>query len=275
MTDGLPPLREVIAKHGLSARKSLGQNFLLDLNLTRKIARQAGRLKDHDIVEIGPGPGGLTRGLLMEGAAKVIAIEKDHRCLAALEEIKRVYPDRLEIIEGDATQIDLKTHVRRPCRIVANLPYNVATELLISWLLPAQWPPFWSSMSLMFQKEVAERITATPGSKTYGRLSVMANWRCNTQIALHLPSGAFTPPPKVASAVVGFEALPAPKFQADAKKLEAVVALAFNQRRKMLRSSLKSLAPNTASSLESLSIDPTARAEVLTLEEFCKISDLV
>ena len=274
MTDGLPPLREVIAQHGLSARKSLGQNFLLDLNLTRKIARMAGDLHNHEIVEIGPGPGGLTRALLMEGAARVIAIEKDQRCLAALEDISNAYPGRLTVIEGDATEVDIPARVQGPCRIVANLPYNVATELLLTWLMPNKWPPFWSSMSLMFQKEVAERIIAQPGSKTYGRLSVMANWRCNTQISMHLPPGAFTPPPKVSSAVVGFEALRTPKFMADQRRLERVVAKAFNQRRKMLRSALKGLVPDVSASLSALGIDPTSRAEMLSLEDFCKMSEL-
>jgi len=197
MDDPLPPLREVIAQHQLDARKSLGQNFLLDLNLTRKIARRAGSLDDHDVLEIGPGPGGLTRSLLMEGASKVVAIEKDHRCINALNEISTAFPERLTIIEGDAKDINPSDHLKGPTRIVANLPYNVATELLIRWLLPNEWPSFWSSMTLMFQKEVAERITAQPGSKAYGRLSVMSNWRCNTKIAINLPPSAFTPPPKV------------------------------------------------------------------------------
>ncbi len=275
MTDGLPPLREVIAKHGLSARKSLGQNFLLDLNLTRKIARQAGKLEDHQIIEIGPGPGGLTRALLMEGASSVIAIEKDQRCVAALGEISDAYPGQLSIIKGDAKNAKLEHLLSQPCRIVANLPYNIATELLIGWLLPGNWPPFWKSMTLMFQKEVADRIVSAPGSKTYGRLSVMANWRCETSIAMQLPPSAFTPPPKVSSAVVHFDRLEKPRFPAEAKKLEMVVAKAFNQRRKMLRSSLKGLGNDIEQSLFDLGIDPTRRAETLSLEEFCKISQLV
>lgn len=274
MDDPLPPLREVIAQHQLDARKSLGQNFLLDLNLTRKIARRAGSLDDHDVLEIGPGPGGLTRSLLMEGASKVVAIEKDHRCINALNEISTAFPERLTIIEGDAKDINPSDHLKGPTRIVANLPYNVATELLIRWLLPNEWPSFWSSMTLMFQKEVAERITAQPGSKAYGRLSVMSNWRCNTKIAINLPPSAFTPPPKVSSSVVHFERLDEPKFPADPQKLEKIVAVAFNQRRKMLRSSLKGINANVETQLKRLDIDPTRRAETLSLEEFCRISEL-
>ena len=274
MTDTLPALREVIATHGLNARKSLGQNFLLDLNLTRKIARQAGSLEDHDILEIGPGPGGLTRALLMEGARRVVVIEKDRRCIAALEQISEAFPGRLTIIEGDAKDIDVSTILNPPSRIVANLPYNIATELLIGWLIPPSWPPFWSSMTLMFQKEVAERITAGPGTKAYGRLSVVSNWRCDTKIAVQLPPTAFTPAPKVWSSVVHFERLTEPKFSADPKALERVVATAFNQRRKMLRSSLKSMSPDIAEKLTDLGIDPTRRAETLSLEEFCTISVL-
>ena len=275
MKDGLPPLREVIAKHGLAARKSLGQNFLLDLNLTRKIARQAGQLTDHTVLEIGPGPGGLTRALLMEGAKRVIAVEKDKRCIAALEEISVAYPDRLTIVEADATALDLQSQLQGPTRIVANLPYNIATPLLIGWLLPKDWPPFWKSMTLMFQKEVAERITASAGTKAYGRLAIMANWRCQSSIAMHLPPEAFTPPPKVSSAVVHFKRSDRPKFPADAEKLELIVAKAFNQRRKMLRSSLKGLTSSLEEKLEAANIEPTRRAETLSLEEFCRLSELL
>lgn len=274
MDDPLPPLRDVIAEHELNARKSLGQNFLLDLNLTRKIARTSGSLEDHDVLEIGPGPGGLTRSLLMEGARRVVAVEKDHRCINALNEISAAYPGRLKVIEGDAKELNASEHISTPTRIVANLPYNVASELLIRWLLPAQWPSFWTSMTLMFQKEVAERITAQPGSKAYGRLGVMSNWRCNTRIAISLPPSAFTPPPKVSSSVVHFERLDTPKFPADPQKLERVVAVAFNQRRKMLRSSLKGMKPDIENQLRNLDIDPTRRAETLSLEEFCRISVL-
>lgn len=194
--DTLPPLRDVIATHGLSARKSLGQNFLLDLNLTAKIARQAGDLSECDVLEIGPGPGGLTRGLLAEGARRVLAIEKDRRCIPALAEIAEHYKDRLQIIEGDALNIDPLAHLTPPIRIAANLPYNVGTELLVRWLTPKEWPPFWQTLTLMFQKEVAERIVAAPGSKAYGRLAILASWRAEAKIAIHLPPSAFTPPPK-------------------------------------------------------------------------------
>ncbi|WP_370276259.1 16S rRNA (adenine(1518)-N(6)/adenine(1519)-N(6))-dimethyltransferase RsmA, partial [Roseovarius indicus] len=209
--DTLPPLREVIATHGLSARKSLGQNFLLDLNLTAKIARAAGDLAGSDVLEIGPGPGGLTRGLLAEGARKVLAVEKDSRCIPALEEIAAACPGRLQIIEGDALEVDPLAHLTPPIRIAANLPYNVGTELLVRWLTPKDWPPFWESLTLMFQREVAERIVAQPGGKAYGRLAVLAQWRCDARIVMSLPPGAFSPPPKVSSAVVHLTALPAPR----------------------------------------------------------------
>lgn len=275
MIDDLPPLREVIARHGLSARKSLGQNFLLDLNLTAKIARQAGSLEDHDVLEVGPGPGGLTRALLAEGARRVIVIEKDTRCIAALQEIAERYPGRLHIIEGDAMAEDISVHVNGPIRIVANLPYNIATELLIGWLTRTDWPPIWRSMTLMFQREVAERIVSTPDKKSYGRLAVAAQWRTDARIALHLPPSAFTPPPKVSSAVVQFEALDHPRFPADPKALEKIVALAFNMRRKMLRSSLKSLGPDISDRLLAVGIEPTRRAETLTIEEFCRMTALI
>ena len=207
MIDQLPPLREVIAQHNLSAQKSLGQNFLLDLNLTSKIARQAGDLTQSDVLEIGPGPGGLTRGLLAEGARRVIAIEKDRRCIAALEDIQKAYPDRLKILEGDALSINPMEHLTGPVKVVANLPYNVGTELLIRWLTPKRWPPFWTSLTLMFQKEVAERIVAPVASKAYGRLALLSQWRTDANIVMNLPPSAFTPPPKVSSAVVHLTAL--------------------------------------------------------------------
>ncbi len=272
MIDGLPPLREVIATHGLSARKALGQNFLLDLNLTAKIARQAGDLSGTDVLEIGPGPGGLTRGLLVEGARKVLAVEKDPRCLPALAEIAAAYPGRLEVIEGDALQVDALAHLTPPIAICANLPYNVGTELLVRWLTPAVWPPVWSSLTLMFQKEVAERIIAKPGDKAYGRLAVLAQWRCDAQIVMHLPPEAFTPPPKVSSAVVHLRALPAPRFDADPKLLERIVAAGFNQRRKMLRASLKGLSPEIEDHLTAVGIAPTERAERVYLEQFCALA---
>ncbi|MEP5197769.1 MAG: 16S rRNA (adenine(1518)-N(6)/adenine(1519)-N(6))-dimethyltransferase RsmA, partial [Roseobacter sp.] len=205
--DNLPPLRDVIRTHDLQARKSMGQNFLLDLNLTAKIARQAGNLNDCDVLEIGPGPGGLTRGLLAEGARKVLAIEKDARCLPALKEIEAAYPGQLEVINGDALAIDPLASLRPPIRVAANLPYNVGTELLVRWLTPPTWPPFWQSLTLMFQREVAERIVAKPGSKTYGRLAILAQWRSDARIVMQLPPEAFTPPPKVSSSVVHLTAL--------------------------------------------------------------------
>ena len=270
--DGLPPLREVIATHGLAAKKSLGQNFLLDLNLTAKIARQAGDLEGCDVLEVGPGPGGLTRGLLAEGARKVLAIEKDARCLPALTEIGAQYPGRLQVIEGDALEIDPLAHLTPPIRVASNLPYNVGTELLVRWLTPPEWPPFWESLTLMFQREVAERIVAQPGSKAYGRLALLVSWRAEARIALSLPPEAFTPPPKVSSAVVHVTALPEPRYPADPKVLERVVAKAFNQRRKMLRAALKGLAPDIEDRLLASGIKPTDRAETVTLEQFCTLA---
>ncbi len=270
--DSLPPLRDVIATYELSAKKALGQNFLLDLNLTAKIARQAGDLSGTDVLEVGPGPGGLTRGLLVEGARKVLAVEKDARCLPALAEIAAVYPGRLEVIEGDALQIDALAHLTPPIAICANLPYNVGTELLVRWLTPAVWPPVWSSLTLMFQKEVAQRIVAKPGDKAYGRLAVLAQWRCDAHVAMHLPPEAFSPPPKVSSAVVHLRALPAPRFEADAKVLERVVAAGFNQRRKMLRASLKGLSPDIEDHLNAVGIPPTERAERVSIEAFCALA---
>lgn len=270
--DSLPPLREVIATHELSARKSLGQNFLLDLNLTAKIARQAGDLTGCDVLEIGPGPGGLTRGLLAEGARHVLSIEKDARCLPALAEIADAYPDRLTVIEGDALEVNPLAHLTPPIRVAANLPYNVGTELLVRWLTPPAWPPFWQSLTLMFQREVAERIVAQPGSKTYGRLAILSQWRANARIVLNLPPEAFTPPPKVSSAVVHLDALPEPRFPADPKTLNRVVAAGFNQRRKMLRASLKGVAPDIEDRLLAAGIKPTERAEQVSLEGFCALA---
>lgn len=271
MIDTLPPLRQVIAAHGLSARKSLGQNFLLDLNLTAKIARLAGDLSG-DVLEIGPGPGGLTRGLLAEGAARVVAVEKDRRCIAALEEVAAAYPDRLEIVEGDALSQDLSSLVRPAARIVSNLPYNVGTELLTRWLDPPAWPPFWTSMTLMFQREVAQRLVAEPGSSAYGRLSILTQWRANPRIVLDLPPEAFTPPPKVRSAVVRIDRLDGPRYPADPQILFRIVARAFNQRRKMLRASLKGEAPDIEDRLRAAGIEPTQRAETVPLEAFCALA---
>lgn len=270
--DNLPPLREVIAAHELRAKKTLGQNFLLDLNLTAKIARQAGDLTGADILEIGPGPGGLTRGLLSEGARRVLAIEKDARCLPALAEIAQAYPGRLEVVNGDALEVDPLAHLTRPVRVVANLPYNVGTELLVRWLTPQEWPPFWDSLTLMFQREVAQRIVAQPGSKAYGRLAILAQWRAEAKIVMDLPPEAFTPPPKVSSAVIHLTALPAPRFEADAAVLSRVVAAAFNQRRKMLRAALKGIAPDIEDRLRAAGIAPTERAEQVSLEGFCALA---
>ena len=270
--DNLPPLREVIARHELRARKQLGQNFLLDLNLTAKIARQAGDLAQCDVLEIGPGPGGLTRGLLAEGARHVLAIEKDPRALPALAEIASAYPGRLSVINGDALKIDPLQHLTPPIRVAANLPYNIGTELLIRWLTPPDWPPFWQSLTLMFQKEVAERIVARPGGKSYGRLALLAQWRANAQIVMTLPPEAFVPAPKVHSAVVHLTALEQPRFPADPAVLSQVTAAAFNQRRKMLRASLRGLHPQIEPLLEQAGIAPTARAEEIDLERFCALA---
>ncbi len=270
--DTLPPLREVIRTHDLQARKSMGQNFLLDLNLTAKIARQAGDLGACDVLEIGPGPGGLTRGLLAEGARRVLAIEKDARCLPALAEIAAVYPGRLKVLEGDALAIDPLTHLTPPVRIAANLPYNVGTELLVRWLTPAVWPPFWQTLTLMFQREVAERIVALPGSKAYGRLAILAQWRSEARIVMQLPPEAFTPPPKVSSSVVHLIARAEPLYPADPSVLSKVVAAAFNQRRKMLRAALKSIDPDIEFHLRAAGIKPTERAEQVSIEGFCALA---
>ena len=270
--DNLPPLRDVIRTHDLRARKSLGQNFLLDLNLTAKIARHVGALETSDILEIGPGPGGLTRGLLAEGARHVLAIEKDKRCLPALAEIAAAYPGRLDVLEGDALEIDPLTALQAPIRVAANLPYNVGTELLVRWLTPAEWPPFWQNLTLMFQREVAERIVAAPGSKAYGRLAILAQWRSDAKIVMNLPPEAFTPPPKVSSAVVHLDALPKPRFPANAEMLSRVVAAAFNQRRKMMRAALKGLAPDIEDRLLAAGLKPTDRAEQVSLEGFCALA---
>ncbi len=270
--DGLPPLREVIAEHGLSARKALGQNFILDLNLTARIARAAGNIREADVLEVGPGPGGLTRGLLAEGARKVVAIEKDARCLPALARIADAYPGRLEVVQGDALEVDLSGRFAPPVRVVANLPYNIGTELLVRWLTPSDWPPFWTSLTLMFQREVAERIVATPGSEAYGRLAILAQWRAEPRIVLDLPPQAFVPAPKVSSAVVHLDALPRPRFPASASALARVTAAAFGQRRKMLRSSLRSISPNIETHLEAVGIPPTERAERVSLDAFCALA---
>ncbi len=273
MNDGLPPLREVIKTHALSARKSFGQNFLLDLNLTDKIARQAGSLEGRTVVEVGPGPGGLTRALLFNGAAHVFAIEKDARCLPVLEEIERAYPGRLTVLMQDAMEPNWIAEVGQDVKIISNLPYNVGTQLLLNWLTSPVWPPFWESLTLMFQREVAQRITAKPGSKAYGRLSVLAQWRAEVRLKMTLPPEAFTPPPKVTSAVIHLARRDQPEHPAELKTLERVTAAAFSQRRKMLRASLKTVLDDPVTTLESLGIDPMARAETLDIQDFCAISN--
>lgn len=271
----LPPLRDVVAAYGLNARKALGQNFLFDLNLTARIARAAGPLAEATIVEIGPGPGGLTRALLAEGAKKVIAIERDERCLPALAEISAHYPGRLEIVSGDAMEIDPGAIVgaARPVRICANLPYNIATALLTRWIEGDVWPPWFDRLTLMFQREVAERIVATPAQRAaYGRLAVLCNWRCETRILFDVSPAAFTPPPKVTSSVVELRPRAAP-ISCDAKLLSLVTQAAFGQRRKMLRQSLKSLPVEDVSTLlAEAGIPPTARAEEIDVEGFAALA---
>lgn len=272
--DTLPPLREVIAAHGLQAKKQLGQNFLLDLNLTSRIARVAGSITDHTVIEVGPGPGGLTRALLAEGAKKVIAIERDERTLPALAEISAAYPGRLEVISGDALEIDYKALADGPVRIVANLPYNIATPLLIGWLADKQWPPYFDSLTLMFQREVAERICAMPGDKAYGRLGVMAGWRTEAQIAFNVGREAFTPPPSVTSSVVHL--MPKPEaIDVPVKALEMVTQAAFGQRRKMVRQSLKSLPVPLDDLLAAAELKGTERAEQLDVAQFLKLASVI
>ena len=272
MIDDLPPLREVVAEHGLAPKKALGQNFLFDLNLTARIAGAAGPLDGATVLEVGPGPGGLTRALLAEGAARVIAIETDERALPALAQIGSRYPGRLEIVHGDALDQDVGALLggADDARIVANLPYNVGTPLLVGWLLPPGWPPVWRSMSLMFQREVAERIVAAPGDAAYGRLAVLAGWRTEARIAFDVPASAFVPPPKVTSSVVVLRPRAEP-VPCDASALERVTRAAFGQRRKMLRQSLKPL--GGLALLDAVGIDPTRRPETLAVEEFCALAN--
>ncbi|WP_186395486.1 16S rRNA (adenine(1518)-N(6)/adenine(1519)-N(6))-dimethyltransferase RsmA [Stappia sp. TSB10GB4] len=271
--DDLPPLRDVIRIHDLQARKSLGQNFLLDLNLTLKVARTAGDLSDCTVLEVGPGPGGLTRALLVAGARRVVAVEKDPRCLPALAEIAERYPGRLEILEADALTIDLERIADGgPLKIVANLPYNVGTQLLVDWITSPRWPPAWQSLTLMFQKEVAERIVAAPASKAYGRLGVLAGWRCHATLAFEVGPKAFTPPPKVTSAIVHLTPRKAP-LDCDLTALERLTAAAFGQRRKMLRASLKPLAADAEARIAAAGIAPTQRAEQLDIADFVKLAN--
>lgn len=276
MVTPLPPLREVIREFDLRAKKSFGQNFLLDLNLTRKIARVAGDLSNSVVYEVGPGPGGLTRGLLDEGAKRVVAVEMDSRCLPALEQISQAYDGRLSVHQGDALNVDepaiLQPQNGETLRIASNLPYNVGTMLLIKWLTLDEWRPWYTSLTLMFQREVAERIVAKPGTKAYGRLSVLAQWRGKVRIAVNVPAAAFTPPPKVASAVVHFEPSDPIDASVRLKDLELVVERAFGQRRKMLRASLKSLPVNAIDLLERSNIAETSRAEDISVEDFVRLA---
>ena len=269
--DGLPPLRDVIQRHGLDAKKALGQNFLLDLNLTQKIARTAGPIENHTVIEVGPGPGGLTRAILALGAKRVIAIERDARCLPALAEISDHYPGRLTVIEGDALKTDFEGLAPgEPVRIIANLPYNVGTQLLVNWLLPKTWPPFWDSLTLMFQREVGLRIVAREDDDHYGRLGVLCGWRTDARMAFDVPPQAFTPPPKVTSSVVHLEPIANP-MPCEASALERVTQAAFGQRRKMLRQSVKSLGGEAL--LAKAEIDPQRRAETLSVEEFVRLAN--
>lgn len=269
--DGLPPLRDTIETFGLNAKRELGQNFILDLNLTHKIARDAGDLSGSTVVEIGPGPGGLTRAILSLDAKKLISIECDNRCLPALQEISDHYPDRLTVLEDDAMTVDLSKFVDdQQIKIIANLPYNIGTHLLTSWLTQSVDNPFWSSMTLMFQKEVGQRIIAKPGDKHYGRLGVLCGWLTNATVSFDVSREAFTPPPKVTSSVVHFEPIKN-RIPCQLSKLEMVTQAAFGQRRKMLRQSLKSLGGEAL--LEKVGIEPTRRAETLEIEEFCALAN--
>ena len=277
--DGLPPLRDVINRHGLRADKKFGQNFILDLNVTRRIARHAGDLTDCDVVEIGPGPGGLTRGLLMEGARKIHVIEADSRFIPALQEIAETYPDKINIIEGDALAIKPQELSEGPYRIVSNLPYNIGTALLTNWLddgwQNGTWQPQFLSMTLMFQKEVAQRITAQANEKHYGRLAVLANWLCHTELAFEVDRQVFVPSPKVTSAIAHIEPRNRPMAEAQPDILANLTAAAFGQRRKMLRASLKQICSDPMALLAEAGIDETARAEVLTIDDFCKLARLL
>ncbi len=269
----LPPLRDVISGHGLRAKKSLGQNFLLDLNLTDRIARSAGDLSGIGVVEIGAGPGGLTRSLLATSAREIVAIERDPRCLAALAELADFAGPRLRVVEADARKTDVSKLMEPARAVVANLPYNVATPLLIGWLeMLAQDPQTFTSLTLMFQKEVAERLAAAPGTRAYGRLSVLAQWLCEVSLPFDVPARAFTPPPKVTSTVVRMVPRPSPMAPADAVSLQRVTAAAFGQRRKMVRTSLKSLPVESGLLLAEAGIEGTARAETLTVQDFCALA---
>ena len=273
--DGLPPLRSVIAEWGIDPKKSLGQNFLFDLNLTAKIARAGGDLSGMTIIEIGPGPGGLTRALLSQGAKRVIAIERDARALPALDAISRHFDNRLQVLHDDALTCDWMSQLGtdEPCRIIANLPYNIGTPLLTGWLENPHWPPRFDSLILMFQREVAERITASPAQpKDYGRLAVLCNWRCRTKILFDVPPSAFTPPPKVMSSVVQLIPDPSP-LPCSLPWLTRITAAAFGQRRKMLRQSLKSLGLETSALIAQAGLDETQRAETVSIEGFVALAN--
>jgi 16S rRNA (adenine1518-N6/adenine1519-N6)-dimethyltransferase len=265
----LPPLRDVIRRFGLSARRSLGQNFLLDLNLARRIARVAAPLGDASVIEIGPGPGGLTRALLLEGARRVTAIERDPRCLGALAEIAAAFPGRLSVVEADALETDPARLAPAPRKIVANLPYNIATALLLRWLGDVA---AYESLTLMFQKEVAQRLAAAPRSKAYGRLSVLTQWLCRVEMVFDVPASAFVPAPKITSTVVRLTPRAAPLAPCRKEELERVTAAAFGQRRKMLRQSLRALGGETAALIAAAGVEGTARAEELSIEEFCALA---
>src|SRR5258708_3810571 len=276
-SDNLPPLRDVISRYGLNAKKKLGQNFLLDLNLTRRIARASGPLEEATIYEVGPGPGGLTRALLAEGAQHVVAVEYDARCLPALEEIGDAYPGRLSVVSADALSTNeveiLSARERQSAvRIAANLPYNVGTALLVKWLSSPVWPPFWSSLTLMFQREVAERIVAKPATKAYGRLSVLAQWRSQASILFNVARSAFVPPPSVTSAIVRIEPLASPVVPTALADLEAITSATFGQRRKMLRQSLKGLVDDAEGLIRAAHLDPTARPEQLSVSELAGLA---
>jgi 16S rRNA (adenine1518-N6/adenine1519-N6)-dimethyltransferase len=269
--DSLPPLREVIAAYGLAAKKQLGQNFLLDLNLTARIARTAGPLEGVTVIEVGPGPGGLTRALLAEGAGRVIAIERDERTLPALSEVAAAYPGRLEVISGDALAVDYTGLAQGPTRIVANLPYNIATPLLVGWLTVEPWPPWYESLTLMFQREVAERIVAKPGSKAFGRLGVLCGWRTEARIAFNVDRSAFVPPPKVTSSVVHLVPRPV-AGDVSVREVELVTRAAFGQRRKMIRQSLKATGVPVERLLAAADLRGDERAEELPVEAFLKMA---
>jgi 16S rRNA (adenine1518-N6/adenine1519-N6)-dimethyltransferase len=273
--DGLPPLGDVVRTLQLSARKTLGQHFILDLNLTRRIARAAGPLAGKTVVEVGPGPGGLTRALLLEGAERVIAVERDERCWPALEAIAARYPGRLDLHLGDALHVDwrkLMAGIKGKPVIVANLPYNVATLLLVGWLESEPWPPWYSHMVLMFQKEVAERVVAAPSTKAYGRLSVLAQWRTRSRLLFTLKPEAFTPPPAVASAVVEFKPIEKPQPECSVQSLAKLTGAAFGQRRKMLRQSLKPLVAEPEALLGAAGLAATLRGEALSVSDFGRLA---